>query len=63
MKHIEFLIWMLAWPLVETLCDIARYRWYRREARSPSDDITVLASLITMLFYVVVGYALWTTAT
>lgn len=62
MKHGAFLIWMLAWPLVETVCDVVRYRWYRPPESVPSDDMQAIAALITIFFYGMVGYMLWTTA-
>lgn len=56
MAHVEFLIWMLFYPLVEAFSYFIFWFCGSRERPSISFDV---ARVISLAFYLFVGYKLW----
>jgi hypothetical protein len=57
MRHLDFIVWMCAWPLISAIIDAIRWQWC--EHRQYSDSTIALAALLLVLFYLGVGLALW----
>lgn len=57
MQHLDFIVWMCAFPISCAAEEAIRSRWCER--REYSDDVHGWAALFTMLLYLGVGMALW----
>ena len=57
MNHLDFLIWMLGMPLIETITHAIRWQWCERREYSP--DTRGWAALLEFIFYIYVGFLLW----
>ena len=58
MKHAEFLIWMLLFPLVDDICSAIRWQFCERR-RDSTDNSRGLAAALVLAVYFVVGVLLW----
>jgi hypothetical protein len=57
MQHLDFIVWMLLYPLVCTADEAIRAKWC--EKREYSDNVRGMAAFIMFLFYILIGAELW----
>ena len=58
MNHLDFVIWMIFYPAVDSVVEILRHKYGER--REPSDiQIRGIAALIQMFIWAFVGYQLF----
>ena len=57
MQHLDFIVWMCAFPVACAAEEAIRSRWCER--RQYSDDVRGWAALFMMLLYLGIGRALW----
>ena len=57
MQHLDFIVWMILFPLACSADNAIRAKWC--EKREYSDDVRGLASFLMFIFYIVIGVALW----
>lgn len=56
MKKKSFLIWMLGWPLVSSICDFLTHTWCHKEY---SVGVNAMTGVIMILTWSVIGILLW----
>jgi hypothetical protein len=56
MKHLDFVIWMLGWPLIEVantfVCEYLLKKTY-------SDTVDLLYAIISIILYIIIARLLW----
>lgn len=57
MQHIDFVVWMCAFPVACTVEEAIRWRCCER--RKYSDDVRAGAAFLMILLYLGIGRALW----
>jgi hypothetical protein len=56
MKHLDFVIWMLGWPLIETVNTFV-YEYLLK--KTCSDTVEYLSTIIHLVLYITVATLLW----
>ena len=57
MKHLDFIVWMVAFPLSQAIIDAIRWRYCERNEYS--EAAKGLAALILMTMWLGIGALLW----
>lgn len=56
MKNMAFVIWMLLYPLIETVCN---YIDYLKNAEKYSADVIVIGAIVNIVVWILVGKILY----
>ena len=57
MNHLDFIVWMIAFPVLEVIIDAIR--WNYCERREYSDETKAISALFRLVIWLVVAKALW----
>jgi len=57
MNHLDFLVWMLGYPLVVALCEAIHWSWCKRE--DYSEGVEAMGALTVFVIWLAIGKALW----
>lgn len=53
MAHLDFVLWMLGYPLMETAIKLAEYQWIEREKYS--DTVKTISAFLSLTIWLGVG--------
>ena len=57
MNHLDFIVWMIGFPITATIVEAVEWNYCKR--KEYSEDTEKLASTLLFLIWVGVGIALW----
>jgi hypothetical protein len=60
MKHLDFIVWFLGWPLVISLCDLMAARESKIKGLPANDkDPSLAFAYFVFITWFIIAYALW----
>jgi len=57
LKHLDFILWLCLFPLVEAIVDAIKWQWCERH--NYSDDVQAATAIVMIAFYLIVAWHLF----